>query len=140
MKNLLKLILLTILLNGCVTHHDYFSDFIINGIILDSATHNRISNAIITFVDVGIDVKRSEMKSKKEICHSDIAGIINCKFRYLWGLGTGFFTEKPSYGYALIVSKDGYDSIMATYNIKEYINKETPILIDLGEAYLKPIK
>lgn len=140
MKNYITFILLSVLLNGCATHYDYFSEIIIKGNILDSVTHTKISNAIVTFYDIGIDKKRSEINFKKEICLSDKDGIINCNYRYSWGLDTGLFTTKPTYDYALIISKEGYVSITFPYNMKENLNNANPILIDLGEVYLKPVK
>ncbi len=140
MKNYITLILLTILLNGCTTHYDYFAEFIIKCKVTDSVTHNSITNAIVTFSDLGIDKQRAEQNFKKEICFSDKNGVVDCNYRYSWGVDTGLFASKPSYAYALTISKAGYESITFPYNLKENMNSTNPILINMGEVFLKPVK
>lgn len=139
MKKYLAILTMTLLLNGCATHYDILSKFNIKGIIVDSVTLKGVDNAIVSFADIGIDAKRSKHNALIEICRSDIDGIINCEYRYLWGLKSGILAEKPSYDYLLVIDKAGYTSMNFKYNMSKEVDNEKAIQIDIGKAFLKPI-
>lgn len=130
-----------VFLLGLATLVDRLTFFRFKGKVLDERTESPISGAKLSFMDKGLDYRRSKEPEKYVITigETDSDGVFDYNIDYMWGENKKLLKIRriPKL-IALSISKDGYHEDTFDFELIKLPVKKGEVQVPIGEVHLSP--